>query len=229
MDVLQAGTSTLVSCWDGVGTPPISKSNFWILWSGTEAIPLTKRHPVDLPVKAGDKVSVRIVAATTGPDQWETATVYFKNQSTGMEITTSFHSGCIHCGQGVPEDARLYGSTAEWVAEIEFTSPSDGPETNTLDNFGVVEMSNISVTDSDGNIYTPLNPGNATANLNWMSVNGRAAGPAGDTLLACANVSPGDDGVVISRAPYQLVAPAQIGDLEPKPINCDGTIQPPPP
>jgi hypothetical protein len=235
-DVLQAGTETAVHCWDGKGNPPRAAANFWIEWDGLKNIPVTKKHLMDLPIRIGDRVGVRIVADTSGPDAWQAATAYFQNLSTHKEFATHFHSGCIveakppyKCTR---QDATLYGNAAEWVTEITFNNSGSGTRTwpNTLDDFGTVQMSTISVTDSNGNAYTPLSPGNTQQTLDWMSIHGNGTGTLGpkDTLLACAAISNGND-VVYSRAPYKLASPWDIGKLEPKPTNCSGTIQPPPP
>jgi Peptidase A4 family len=222
-DVLQAGTETDVPCWNGISLP--ATAYFWIEWDGTQNIPVTKGHQT-LPLKPGDQIHVRITANTTKPSPWRRATVYFEDKTTHQSYTTTFDSGCVICSGSHREWATLFGNTAEWVVETTFYSSGHSSWPNTLDNFGKVEVTNISVTDDQGITYTPGDPGAAGQEIDWMTWKGRPLAD-GDTLLACAAIT-GSRAMTLSRAPYKIVTPGHQGWLEPKPKNCDGTIQPPP-
>lgn len=221
-DVLQAGTETDVPCWNGVSLP--ATAYFWIEWAGKQNIPVTKGHQT-LPLNPGDQVHVRIAAHITKPSPWRRATVYFEDKTTHQSYTTTFDSGCVICTGPHREWATLFGNTAEWVVETTFYSSDNPSWPNTLDNFGKVEVTNISVTDDQGITYTPGDPGSASQEIDWMTWRGRSLEDK-DTLLACAVIT-GPQNMTLSRAPYKIVDPGHQGWLEPKPQNCHGTIQPP--
>ena len=232
-DVLQAGTETQVPCEPG-GNKSYNQTYFWILWAGTSYIPVTPEHTL-LNVNRGDLVDVRIVADTTGFFAWRRATVYFTDLTSGVSTTTTFDSGCILCapppgrnpGPLVEEDATLFGNTAEWVVEISFNDFNNSKTPNTLNNFGKVQLTKMSVTDDKGNVYTPGNFRDARQEIDWMTTTGQSMDDGG-TLLACAGIS-GVDSEILSRAPYQVVTPGQPSELPWAPGNCNGTPQPPPP
>jgi Peptidase A4 family len=140
-DILQAGTETDVPCSNG----PASQSSayFWIEWNGTKNI-------TTWPVNVGDQIHVRIAATTTGPNAWQEATVYLDNLTTQQSRSITFHSGCLICGNP-PVPATLFGNTAEWVVETTFYSATDKCWLNTLNDFGIVQITNMSVTDNQRN------------------------------------------------------------------------------
>jgi hypothetical protein len=90
--------------------------------------------------------------------------------------------------------ATLFGNTAEWVAEINFdewqycpeqptgqTCPNPRKAPNTLSNFtdsikkfGTVQITDISVTDVDDNVYTLANHGSATSEIDRIIWTGKA-------------------------------------------------------
>lgn len=229
-DLLQAGTETDVGCLKEGGSPGPASAFFWIEWDGVSNVRVTKKH-LNLPVEVGDRVHVRIAVDTEGPDAWQAATVYFENETTGYSHATHFLSGCIiynsagGCAQ--PETrATLFGNTAEGIVETTFYDFNNSQLPNTLNNFGTVTVTNFTVMDDQGNTYTPAAPGGAQQEIDWMTFNGNSLA-SGDTLLACAAISPKD--VTLWRAPYKVVRPGDQGSLKPKPQTCDGTIQPPMP
>jgi hypothetical protein len=112
------------------------------------------------------------------------------------------------------------------VVETTFYSSGHATWPNTLDNFGKVELTNISVTDDQGVTYTLGDPGAASQEIDWMTWGGQPLSD-GDTLLACAAIT-GPQSMTLLRAPYKIVTPGHQGWLEPKPQNCHGTIQSPP-
>lgn len=217
-DVLQAGTETDVPCWNGQGPPSSSGSTayFWIEWDG-------KRNIVTLPVNIGDQVHVRILATTDGPNAWQEATVYLDDLTTQQSQSTTFHSGCLICGKS-PVPATLFGNTAEWVVETTFYSANNKKWPNTVNDFGIVQFNNMSVTDNQGITYTPVSLNNAAPEIDWMRIKSI---PDTDprTLLACAAVI-GPQEIVISRAPYVIVTPGDQGTLQPKPKTCNGIPTP---
>jgi hypothetical protein len=223
-DILQAGTETDIHCYDQ--NPHDAKAYFWILWDGTAYIPVTPGHAtVEVPV--GHLVHVRITVDTT---DWQHATVFFEDKSPGGQTyTTTFQSGCLYnyCPPDPVVYATLFGNTAEWLVESTFYADKQHPNLpNTLNNFGTVQMTNMSVTDINGTVYTPDSPGSARQQLDQMSWTGSPdIDKNGNALLACAAIT-GGQAITLSRAPYAIVAPGQQGQLEPKPLNCDGT--PPP-
>jgi hypothetical protein len=251
-DVLQAGTETVVNCWNGKPLPPAS-ADFWIEWVGTRDIPLDWPKNV---VRVGDRIHVTITAKTDGSDAWQYATVTLENktreQQTGHPYlySKSFPSGCLtEKGKCKIPHATLFGNTAEWVAEINFdewqycpeqpsgqTCPNPQNAPNTLSNFtdsiqkfGTVLITGISVTDVDGNVYTPSSHGSATPEIDWMTWTGK--GPvevapnqyeyaAGNALLGCAAIT-GPQSVLLSRAPYSIVEVGDQGNIPYKPLTCD--------
>ncbi len=218
-DVLQAGTESDVRCYRGGSLKNYRTSAyFWVEWAGTTDIRVTRRHR-DLPIQPGDRVDVRISAASTGPDAWREATLWFVDETTKKAVPPiTFHSGCVDCGNPYQRPATLLGDTAEWVAETTFYSSIRSSWPNTLDDFGKVELTKAVVTDVNGVRYSAAHPRGATANIDWMTWNGESLSNNG-TLLACAYVhSPAS--VVLVRAPYAIATPGQQGDLEPKPKNC---------
>jgi len=194
-DVLQAGSETVVNCWDGKALPR-AQASFWIEWAGTKNIPVDWPNHV---VRVGDRIHVTITAKTEGADAWQYATVTLENktreQQTGHPhiYTKGFRSGCLTQNGQCTGHATLFGNTAEWVAEINFDewqycperpsghscpNPQNAP--NTLSNFdgsihkfGAVEVTEISVTDVDGNVYTSSGYGNATPEIDWMTWTGK--------------------------------------------------------
>lgn len=218
-DVLQAGTETDVPCW--TGNPALNTAYFWVEWDG-------KKNIVKLPILVGDLVHVRIAATTTGANAWREATVYFDDYTEQTSYMSTFPAGCLICGKN-PVQAQLFGNTAEWVAETTFYSAEDTKTTsypNTLNDFGMVTVTDMSATDINGVVYTPGNPGQTTQEIDWMTVTGDPL-PNG-TLLACAQIM-GPQQLLLSRAPYQIVTPGQQNNLEPKPQTCPGITQAPPP
>jgi hypothetical protein len=220
-DILQAGSESDVPCYHG---GPIAgyktTSYFWIEWSGTKNIAVTRRSR-NLALHPGDRIYVRLAAETTGRDAWQRATLTFVNETTGFYIPArTFHSGCVDCGTPYQRPATLFGNTAEWMTEATFYS-SDNPKLpNTLDDFGTVEMTGVAATDEDGIRYEPEQPRDATANIDWMTWDGVPLSQHG-TLLACATIS-GRRRTTFSRAPYVIATPGQQGKLEPKPKRCLG-------
>jgi hypothetical protein len=255
-DILQAGTESTVDCWSA-GPLPAASADFWIEWDGTRNIPHSDwPKPV---VDIGDLIDVTITAKTDGDDAWQYATVTLENktreQQTGQPAlyTKSFPSGCLteNTSKCQIPHATLFGNTAEWVAEINFDEWQYCPEQqpkgqpcpnllwapNTLSNFtdstsefGTVPMSNISVTDINGNIYTPGTPGTAIPEIDWMTVTGK--GPevaqgqyeyaADNALLACATMT-GPQSMLLARAPYSVVEVGDQGQIPYKPLTCDGS------
>jgi hypothetical protein len=209
-DILQAGSETDVPCWNGHPQP--ASTYFWIEWDGTRNI------PINWPVDIGDQIHVRISVDTDGPDAWQSATVYLDDETTKKSYSKSFHSGCLYkyCGKD-KVDATLFGNTAEWVVETTFYS---SPLPLTLDNFGITKVTNISVTDNEGNVYTPATPRGGKQQIDWMTWNGTPLDDDG-TLLACAAIT-GSQSLTLSRAPYKIVKPGDQGNLEPKPQTCAG-------
>jgi peptidase A4-like protein len=232
-DILQAGTETDVPCWatDPPTGPQPANAYFWIEWDGLANIPVAPGQ-VTVPVPIGDTVHVRITVDTT---TWQDATVYFQDWKPSGELnqsyTTTFHSGCLapyYCGK-VLEFATLFGNSVEWVVETTFYATQQQPNLpNTLENFSTTQMTKMSVTDINGNVYTPGNFLNAKQEIDWMSWTGYGdITDSGNALLACASVT-GDQAITLSRAPYSITYPGEQGRLEPKPQNCDGTLPPPP-
>jgi hypothetical protein len=230
-DILQAGTETDIHCKDD--SHHNATAYFWIQWDGTASIPVTPGH-VTVQVPIGDLVHVRIaVDTTTSP--WQQATVYFEDKSPGgATYTTTFHSGCLYTYCSPPHNLRfasLFGNTAEWVVESTFYATQQDPGLpNTTNNFATTQMTQMSVTDINGTVYTPGNPGtNTKPELDWMSW----LGPGypldydppdhpdkGNALLACAAVADAQT-ITLTRAPFDVVAPGHQGALEPKPLNCN--------
>jgi peptidase A4-like protein len=232
-DILQAGTETDVPCWatDPPTGPQPATAYFWIEWDGLANIPVAPGKQT-VPVPIGDTVHVRISVDTT---TWQQATVFFEDKTPGGQInqtyTTTFPSGCLapyYCGpkNGV-RYATLFGNSAEWIVETTFYATQQQPNLpNTLDNFGTVQMTKMSVTDINGNVYSPDSSLNAKQEIDWMSWTGNGDITAtGNALLACAAVT-APHSMTLSRAPYTITYPGGQGRLEPKPQNCDGT--PPP-
>ena len=218
-DVLQAGTESDVPCYHG-GAPKSypTSAYFWIEWSGVRNIAVT-RGSRNLVVKAGDKIYVRIAAATTGPEAWQRATLSFVNETTGFYLPPrTFHSGCVDCGSPYQRRATLLGNTAEWMTEATFYDYDDPRLTNPLDDFGHVAMAGAVVTDQDGARYTAGRPGTATPNVDWMTWQAVPLSENG-TLLACSRIA-GPESVSFARAPYVIATPGQQGQLEPKPQRC---------
>jgi hypothetical protein len=224
-DILQAGTETDTDCYDIFNHP--SYAYFWIQWDGTASIPVAPGH-LYVPVPIGDLVYVRITVDTT---TWQDATVYFEDKSPGGQTyTTTFHSGCLYnfCPPDPVVYATVFGNTAEWVVESTFYADNQHPNLpNTLDDFATTQMTYMKVTDINGTVYTPGNPGNDTKpQLDWMSWTGYGdITDPGNALMACAAITDAQT-VTLYRAPFVIGAPGQQGNLEPKPTNCDGTPQP---
>jgi hypothetical protein len=218
-DILQAGSESDVRCYRG-GPPheyPTS-AYFWIEWSGTRNIAVTK-HSTDLTLKAGDTIWAKLAAETTGPHAWRRATLYLVNETTHRYLPArTFDSGCIDCGNPYQRPATLLGDTAEWMTEATFYDYADSKLPNTLDDFGKVTLTSASVTDQHGTTYEPGLPGAATPNIDWMTWQGTPLSQGG-TLWACSAIV-GKTTVTFSRAPYAIASPGQQGDLEPKPQNC---------
>jgi hypothetical protein len=218
-DVLQAGSESDVACYSGgpIGNYPTS-SYFWIEWAGTKNIAV-RRNSRNLPVRAGDTIYVRIAAETKGPAAWQRATLWFVNETTGYYLPArTFHSGCVDCGTPYQRPATLFGDTVEWMAEATFYSAEKKSLPNTLDDFGNVAMAGAYATDQDGTLYSPEQPGAATANIDWMTWQGTPLAQGG-TLLACSAIE-GPSTVTVARAPYVIATPGQQGQLEPKPQRC---------
>jgi hypothetical protein len=218
-DILQAGSESDVPCYQG-GNPNDYPTNayFWIEWSGTENIRVTK-HFRTLPLTAGDRIDVRIAAETTGPNAWRRATLWLVNETTGRHFPPrTFDSGCIDCGNPYQRPATLFGNTAEWIVEATFYSSLRRELPNTLDDFGTVMMDRVVATDQDGITYDLTNGQGATRNIDWMTWNGVPLRDDG-TLLACATIA-GPQSATFARAPYAIATPGQQGQFEPKPQNC---------
>jgi hypothetical protein len=218
-DILQAGSESDVSCYHGGPLKNYSTSAyFWIEWAGTKNIAVT-RHRRNLTVRPGDKIYVRIEAATTGPYAWREATLRFVNETTGYYLPPrTFRSGCVDCGTPFQRPARLFGNTAEWIVEATFYSSQHPWLPNTLDDFGSVEMTRVFTTDQDGITYDLTDPRDARLNVDWMTWNGTPLSQNG-TLLACSAIT-GSREASFSRAPYVIATPGQQGRLEPKPKHC---------
>jgi hypothetical protein len=253
-DVLQAGTETNVNCWSGKptnqdcnGTLEPACASFWIEWNGTANIPVN--WPADA-VRVGDRIHVTISAKTDGPQAWRQAEVELFNITTARDYNSGwFDSGCLvvnnnNVCQNPPGRGTLFGFTAEWVVETDFngvtyctTDPKDDgncPKSdtkvsaNSVSNFGTVQMTNMSVTDDHGNVYTPGNPGEAGQYIDWMTVTGN--GPVtekgsekyapGNALLACAAIT-GPQAITLTRAPYEITTLGEQGDIKYKPLSCD--------
>jgi hypothetical protein len=218
-DILQAGSESDVSCYHGGNLKNYATSAyFWIEWAGTKNIAVT-HHRRNLTVRPGDKIYVRIEAATTGLHAWREATLWFVNETTGYYLPPrTFRSGCVDCGTPFQRPARLFGNTAEWMVEATFYS-SDNPRLpNTLNDFGSVAMTHVSTTDQDGISYDLTDPRDARLNIDWMTWKGTPLAQNG-TLLACSAIA-GPREVSFSRAPYVIATPGQQGRLEPKPQHC---------
>jgi len=218
-DILQAGSESDVPCYHG---GPLEKyktsAYFWIEWSGTRNIAVTQ-HSRNLALHAGDTIYVRIAATTTGPRAWREATLTLVNETTGFYLPSrTFHSGCVDCGTPFARPATLFGNTAEWIVEATFYS-SDNPKwPNTLDDFGNVEMTNVTAADQTGAVYDLSQRLGANLNVDWMTWNGVPLGQRG-TLLACATID-GAGEATFARAPYTIATPGDQGKLEPKPKRC---------
>jgi Peptidase A4 family len=172
-DILQAGTESDVPCYHG-GRParyPTS-AYFWIEWAGVRNIAVTRHHR-NLILHPGDKIYVRIEAATTGPHAWREATLWFVNETTGYYLPPrTFHSGCVDCGTPFQRPATLFGNTAEWMVEATFYDYGHKSWPNTLDDFGDVKMTRVFATDQDGVTYDLAHPAGANLNVDWMTWNG---------------------------------------------------------
>jgi len=218
-DILQAGSESDVPCYHG---GPLRKyatsAYFWIEWAGNRNIAVVPHRHRNLVVRAGDKIYVRIDAATTGPHAWRDATLSFVDETTGYYLPPrTFHAGCIDCGTPFQRRATLFGNTAEWIVEATFYDYGHHSWPNTLDDFGSVAMTRVSTTDQDGVTYDLTDPHDARVNVDWMTWNGV---PLDDgTLLACSYID-GAHQVTFARAPYAIATPGQQGQLEPKPKNC---------
>src|SRR5579863_934007 len=218
-DILQAGSESDVPCYHG---GPIrnykTSSYFWIEWAGEKNVAVT-RHSTNLAVHPGDKIYVRIDAATTGPHAWRIATLWFVNETTGFYLPPrTFHSGCVDCDTPFQRPATLFGNTAEWITEATFYSAYKRSLPNTLNDFGRVEMSEAFTTDQNGVDYDAARPNGATPNVDWMTWNGVPLDRNG-TLLACSTIL-GPRRIAFARAPYAIANPGQQGQLEPKPQKC---------
>jgi hypothetical protein len=218
-DILQAGSESDVPCYHG-GNPNDypTTAYFWIEWSGTRNIPVTK-HKRNLPLHAGDRIDVRIAAETTGPHAWRRATLWLVDETTGLHVPPdTFDSGCVDCGNPFARPARLMGNTAEWIVEATFYSAVRRRLPNTLDDFGTVTMDRVVATDQDGITYDLTEAGGATRNIDWMTWNGVPLHEGG-TLLACASIS-GPRSATFARAPYAIATPGQQGNYKPKAHDC---------
>jgi hypothetical protein len=217
-DILQAGTESDVHCYHGKGAKYPTSAYFWIEWSGTRNVAVTK-HSRNLPLHAGDTIFVRIAADTSGPHAWQRATLSFVNETTGFYLPPrTFDSGCVDCDTRFSRPARLAGDTVEWIVEATFYSAYKKSLPNTLDDFGVVPMTQVAATDVDGVVYDMRHLNGATPNIDWMTWNAIPPSEKG-TLLACAEID-APQTVTFSRAPYVISTPGQQGDLEPKPKRC---------
>jgi hypothetical protein len=218
-DILQAGTESDVPCYHGGPLRDYQTSAFfWIEWAGVRNIAVTRRHR-NLIVHPGDKIYVRIEAATTGPHAWREATLWFVNETTGYALPPrTFHSGCVDCGTPFQRPAKLFGNTAEWMAEATFYDYGHKSWPNTLDDFGDVKMTRVFATDQDGVTYDLAHPAGAKLNVDWMTWNAVPLSQNG-TLLACAYIDAARQ-ATFARAPYVIATPGQQGELEPKPQNC---------
>lgn len=218
-DILQAGTESDVPCYHG---GPIggykTHAYFWIEWSGTRNIPVTK-HSRNLTLHPGDRIYVRIAAETAGPHAWQAATLWLINETTGYEIPPrTFRSGCVDCGTPYRRPATLFGNTAEWITEATFYDAIKPSLPNTLNDFGDVRMTMVRATDAGGTLYDLTDPQGAIKNVDWMTWNAVPLSQNG-TLLACATVE-GAQIASFARAPYVIATPGQQGHLEPKPQRC---------
>ena len=217
-DILQAGSESDVHCYHGKAAKYPTSAYFWIEWSGTRNVAVTK-HSRNLPLHAGDTIYVRISVDTAGPHAWQRATLWFVNETTGFYLPPrTFDSGCVDCDTRFSRPARLAGDTAEWIVESTFYSAYRKSLPNTLDDFGVVPMTEVAATDVDGVVYDMRQFNGATPNVDWMTWNAIPLSEKG-TLLACAEIR-APQAVTFSRAPYVISTPGQQGDLEPKPKRC---------
>jgi hypothetical protein len=217
-DILQAGSESDVHCYHGKTAKYPTSAYFWIEWSGTRNVAVTK-HSRNLPLHAGDTIYVRIAADTLGTHAWQRATLWFVNETTGFYLPPrTFDSGCVDCGTRFSGPARLAGDTAEWIVEATFYSAYRKSLPNTLDDFGVIPMTQVIATDVDGVVYDMRHFNGATPNMDWMTWNAVPPSEKG-TLLACAVIS-ASQAVTFSRAPYVISTPGQQGNLEPKPKRC---------
>lgn len=219
-DILQAGSESDVPCYKGGLLRNYRTSAFfWIEWAGVRDIAVVPHHHRDLVIKAGDKIYVRIDAATAGPHAWREATLRFVDETTGYYLPPrTFEAGCIDCGTPFQRRATLYGNTAEWIVEATFYDYGHRSLPNTLDDFGSVEMNDVSATDQDGVTYDLTHPHDARVNVDWMTWNGVPLSDDG-TLLACSYID-GPRHATFARAPFVIATPGQQGQLEPKPKGC---------
>jgi hypothetical protein len=218
-DVLQAGTESDVRCYYG-GSPKRYKTNayFWIEWAGSRNVAVTP-HQRNLPLRAGDRIYVRIAAETSGPEAWRAATLWLVDETTGYYLPPRrFHSLCVDCGTPFHRRATLFGNTAEWIVEATFYSSLDPRLPNTLDDFGTVDMTQVDATDQTGVVYDLTHAAGALRNIDWMTWNGVPLAQRG-TLLACAAIEAPRE-IRFERAPYAIATPGDQGKLEPKPQRC---------
>lgn len=218
-DILQAGSESDVHCYHG-GSPSGYKTTayFWIEWSGVRNVRVTHRWR-NLPLNAGDRIYVRIAAATTGVHAWQEATLWLVDETTGVAIAPrTFHSGCVDCGTPYSRPATLFGNTVEWITEATFYDADNPKWPNTLNDFGNVEMTHVDAIDQNGTTYDLAKPRGGVENVDWMTWNGLRLSQKG-VLLACATIG-GPTTTTFARAPYAIATPGDQGELKPRPKNC---------